>query len=243
MNNQHQEAIIYSSTPISVQSQLVTNENRQERQSFISSLIHSLIPNDPSKQNVLIESLRHQQQILGTNSKDIHHHSKQKRKRLSRRYNKLLRKNIEKIRRESAKLRSDSKKDDSYENYRFMNDLWLEYFSTTCRDAKTDDALLQRCLTVDLHGALIRVVRAKNESLINEEGIIIQETKNIFLIVSKRKNRRISVIKKGCLFALDVTMGDDRKETVLISGDSISVRPEQRGQKRSMSIEFMHDYC
>ena len=245
MDTQHQHAVIYASTPKLVESHLTQARSSTDRNDFISSLVQSLVQNDSNKQRVLIESLRHQQQIIGTNSRDIHHYSKQKRKRLSRRGNKLLSKTIRKARQDAKQLRA--KPDEQplktdYNNYRFMNELWQQYVKELCKDATTDDGLLQRLLTADYHGAVLRVVKAKNPSLIGREGIVIQETKQMLIMVDKTKNRRCSILKKDCLFSMEVPVGDPKK-TVLISGAAIAVRPEQRGQKRSTTIEYMHDFC
>ena len=241
-SQQQQQAVIYASTPATVEPYLSINESRKDRQDFLTSLIQSLVPDDKNKQNNLLDSLRHQQQILGTNSKNIHHHSKQKRKHLSRRVNRLLSKNIRKARQDAYEFRQATKDKNHLDNYQFMNQLWTEYFAELSRDVTSDDALLQRCLNVDYHGAIIRVVQAKNPSLIGKEGIVIQETKNIFVIADKKTGRRCFIMKKGSLFSMEIQFRD-RRETIYIAGSAITVRPEQRGQKRSISIEYLHDFC
>jgi len=241
MDIHHQHATIYSSTPKIVESFLNIPRLTTDRNDFISSLIHTLVQSDNIKQLSLIESLRYQQQIIGTNSKNIHQFSRQKRKHLSRKGNKLLSKTIKKVRHDAKQLRTTDLQID-YKNYIFMNDLWKQYISELLKDATNNETILQRILTADYHGCLIRVVKAKNQSLIGKEGIIIQETKNIFIIVEKSKNRRCSIFKKDCLFSINIIIGD-KEQTVFVSGAAISVRPEQRGQKRSISIEYMHEFC
>jgi ribonuclease P protein subunit POP4 len=241
MDIHHQHATIYSSTPKIVESFLNISRLTTDRNDFISSLVHTLVQSDSIKQSSLIESLRHQQQIIGTNSKNIHQFSRQKRKHLSRKGNKLLSKTIKKVRHDARQLRTKEIQTD-YNNYIFMNDLWKQYIAELLKDTTNNDAILQRIITADYHGCLIRVVKAKNQSLIGKEGIIIQETKNIFVIVEKFKNRRCSILKKDCLFSMNIIV-QDKEQTVFISGAAISVRPEQRGQKRSTSIEYMHEFC
>jgi ribonuclease P protein subunit POP4 len=241
MDIHHQHATIYSSTPKIVESFLNIPRLTTDRNDFISSLIHTLVQSDNIKQLSLIESLRYQQQIIGTNSKNIHQFSRQKRKHLSRKGNKLLSKTIKKVRHDAKQLRTTNLQID-YKNYIFMNDLWKQYISELLKDATNNETILQRILTADYHGCLIHVVKAKNQSLIGKEGIIIQETKNIFIIVEKSKNRRCSILKKDCLFSINIIIGD-KEQTVFVSGAAISVRPEQRGQKRSISIEYMHEFC
>jgi ribonuclease P protein subunit POP4 len=241
MDIHHQHATIYSSTPKIVESFLNIPHLTTDRNDFISSLVHTLVQSDSIKQSSLIDSLRHQQQIIGTNSKNIHQFSRQKRKHLSRKGNKLLSKTIKKVRHDARQLRTTEIQTE-YNNYIFMNDLWKQYIAELLKDTTNNDAILQRIVTADYHGCLIRVVQAKNQSLIGKEGIIIQETKTMFVIVEKLKNRRCSILKKDCLFSMNIIV-KDKEQTVFISGAAISVRPEQRGQKRSTSIEYMHEFC
>lgn len=242
MDLHHQHATIYSSTPKLVEPFLTVPRSTTGRNDFISSLVHTLVQSDSNKQSALIESLRHQQQIIGTNSKNIHQFSRQKRKHLSRKGNKVLSKTITKARNDARKLRSDASPQIDYNNYTFMNNLWKQYITELLKDASSNDAILQRIISADYHGCLIRVVQAKNTSLIGKEGIVIQETKTLFVIVQKDKNRRCSILKKDCLFSMNV-IANGKEQTVFVSGSAISVRPEQRGQKRSTTLQFMHDFC
>lgn len=242
MDLHHQHATIYSSTPKLVQPFVNSPRSTTDRNDFISSLVHTLVQADSSKQSALIESLRHQQQIIGTNSKNIHQFSRQKRKHLSRKGNKILSKTITKARQDARQLRSDTSVQIDYNNYVFMNNLWKQYITELLKDAFNNEAILQRIITADYHGCLIRVVQAKNTSLIGKEGIVIQETKTLFVIVEKLKNRRCSILKKDCLFSMNV-IAHGREQTVFVSGTAICVRPETRGQKRSPSLQYMHEFC
>lgn len=241
MDVHHQHATIYSSTPKIVESVLNTSRLPTDRNDFISSLVHTLVQSDNIKQSSLIESLRHQQQIIGINSKNLHQFSRQKRKHLSRKGNKILSKTIKKVRHDAQQLRTTDLQID-YKNYIFMNDLWKQYITELMKDTTSNEAILQRIVSADYHGCLIRIVKAKNSSLIGKEGIIIQETKTMFIIIEKLKNRRCSILKKDCLFSIDIII-KNKEQTILVSGAAISVRPEQRGQKRSTSIEYMHEFC
>lgn len=241
MNIHQQHANIYSSTPKLVEPLLSSSHTITDRNDFISSLVHTLVQSDSAKQSSLIESLRYQQQIIGTNSKNIHQFSRQKRKQLSQKGNKTLSKLIKKVRSDARKLRSQDVKTD-YNNYVFMNDLWKQYIADLMKDATNNEAILQRMLTADYHGCLIHVARAKNLSLIGKRGIVIQETKTVFVIVEKDKNRRCSILKKDCLFSMDIIV-KEKQQTVYVSGAAINVRPEQRGQKKSTSIEYMREFC
>lgn len=235
---------IYSSKPSLISSDDLQPYVRTDRNDFISTLVHSLVQTDSTKQTNLIESLRHQQQILGVNSKDIHVFAKNRRKHLSRKGNKLLSKTIRKVRHDAHQLRSKSPIKTDYQNYLFMNRLWNEYITELCKDVQTDENRLQRLITADYHGAIIRVVKSKNSSLVGKEGIVIQETKNVFVIVEKSRQKRCTILKKLCLFSIDVPCRDKSEyQTIFLSGPAISLRPEQRGQKRVTQIDYLDEFC
>lgn len=241
MDTHHQHAAVYAAAPKLSEPLLSAARPKTDRNDFISSLVHTLVQSDTVKQASLIDSLRHQQQIIGTNSKNIHQFSRQKRKRLSRQGNKALSKTIQQARRDARQLRTD-KPQLTYNDYTFMNTLWRQYVAELMKDATNEESILQRLLTADYHGCVIRVAEAKNRSLLDKEGIVIQETKNVLVIVDKSKSRRCSILKKDCLFSIAVPVRG-KEQTVFVSGTAIAVRPEQRGQKRSISIEFMRAFC
>ena len=234
---------IYSSKPSLIASTDLQPYVRTDRNDFVSSLVHTLVQTDATKQSTLIESLRHQQQILGTNSKDIHLHAKKRRKHLSRKGNRVLSKAIRKARHDAEQLRAAAPVKTDFQNYLFMNRLWNEYVAELCKDAQTDEHRLQRLITADYHGAMIRVVKAKNASLVGKEGIVIQETKNVFVIVEKSRQRRCTILKKLCLFSMEIPRGKSEQQTIFLSGPAIALRPEQRGQKRVTQIDYLDEFC
>ncbi len=66
-------------------------------------------------------------------------------------------------------------------------------------------------------GKQLIVLGSKNKSLINKKGLIIDETKNLFVI--EENNREIKILKNACIFKID-----DK----IIDGKKICKRPEDR---------------
>lgn len=71
-------------------------------------------------------------------------------------------------------------------------------------------------------GARIGVIDSKNQSLIGICGVVLEETKNTFLI--KTPQGRKSVLKKDTTFEIN-------KET--INGNQINKRPEDRIKQKN----------
>lgn len=73
-----------------------------------------------------------------------------------------------------------------YENFVPLHDLWLGYmkelYGSGGQDIKT---FAQKLLKADFHGAIFTVVKSINPVLVGISGIVIQETQNIFSIITK----------------------------------------------------------
>ncbi|CAF0832920.1 unnamed protein product [Didymodactylos carnosus] len=268
-------AAIYSSTPQIIHSfssklnLIPPSHLPNNRNDFIATLVSSIVPsNTTDRQQSLIETLKYQQQIIGSNSKNL---NAKRRKKMSRKKNKQLTKHIRQLRyetkqvrrttttndegktlrflmlkistvqtsAESSPIKSKTKRSENYIDYIFMHELWLQYIMKLLDGfLNNDDLILQRLSQADYHGALISVYRSKNPTLVGKKGIVIQETKNMLTIVEKDKNQLCSLIKRQCLFRLEIG-----EKTIYLSGVAISVRPEQRGNKRSMAIDYMREFC
>lgn len=68
----------------------------------------------------------------------------------------------------------------------------------------------------------VKVVEAKNKSLIGLRGRIIFETKNTFVLLTKENDRK-KVLKQGAVFEID-----NQK----INGEKVIQRPEDRIKNR-----------
>ncbi|PXF42667.1 Ribonuclease P protein subunit p29 [Gracilariopsis chorda] len=79
-----------------------------------------------------------------------------------------------------------------FETYKQLHDLWLSYARKVFRE--TGQALGDRVLRMDWHGALAHVVRSKDPGLVGATGILVAETANTVVLVTRR-NRAITVPK------------------------------------------------
>ncbi len=80
-------------------------------------------------------------------------------------------------------------------------------------------------LRIEFIGLNVKIVDASDKTLIGVEGIVIDETKNTFLIKVKKNNKHhvIRVAKKGTWFLFDY---EGKKFKVY--GDMIIVQPHKR---------------
>ena len=104
-----------------------------------------------------------------------------------------------------------------------LYDLWKKYMTNVLQSIKNANDLM-KLIKCDYHGALVSVVAAKNTSLVGLTGIILQETKLTFKLVSE--NNRVSVIpKSGCIFAFESPVDGHLYK---IAGSHIALSPVLR---------------
>ena len=99
-------------------------------------------------------------------------------------------------------------KNQSYESFIPLHNLWMDYmketidFSKITEENKTSTAQ-QKLLKADYHGAIVAVTKSKTPSLIGQAGIIIQETKNTFKIVT-RDDKLKTIPKENSIFTMEL---------------------------------------
>ena len=99
-------------------------------------------------------------------------------------------------------------KQQSFKSFVPLHNLWKEYmkdvidFSKITEENKASSAQ-QKLLKADYHGALVTVSKSKTPSLIGQTGIIIQETKNVFKIVT-RDDKMKTIPKENCIFTMEL---------------------------------------
>jgi ribonuclease P protein subunit POP4 len=84
-----------------------------------------------------------------------------------------------------------------YDIYEPLSKLWDDYALKVIGDGNMPQAG-DRLLRMDLHGARVEITRARDPGLVGVAGILVIESANIVLIVT-RKNRLIAV-PKDCAF-------------------------------------------
>ncbi|EGG13694.1 RNase P protein subunit [Cavenderia fasciculata] len=77
-----------------------------------------------------------------------------------------------------------------YDQYLPLHDLWTQYTFDLLK-GHSPMAFQTIFLRADLHGAIILVVKSKCPSYIGQCGIVLQETENVFKIVTKDNGLRL----------------------------------------------------
>nr|XP_020469391.1 ribonuclease P protein subunit p29 isoform X2 [Monopterus albus] len=75
-----------------------------------------------------------------------------------------------------------------YELFLPLHELWRQYIIDLCGGLKPTSSpqfVQQRLLKADFHGAIITVVRSKCPSYVGTTGILVQEFKHVFKIITK----------------------------------------------------------
>eukprot|EP00066_Takifugu_rubripes_P011321 XP_003979900.2 PREDICTED: ribonuclease P protein subunit p29-like [Takifugu rubripes] len=75
-----------------------------------------------------------------------------------------------------------------YELFLPLHHLWRQYITDVCSGLKPTSSpqfLQQKLLKADLHGAVLSVVRSRCPSYVGTTGILVQEFKHVFKIITK----------------------------------------------------------
>lgn len=81
-----------------------------------------------------------------------------------------------------------------------------------------------RIVKEELIGKHVRIKECKDPTFTNISGIIIDETKNTFIIETKNKQKRIA--KNSAIFEFEF-----KRKKMLIKGSRLIYRPEDRTKK------------
>ncbi|CAL8404470.1 unnamed protein product [Boreogadus saida] len=93
-----------------------------------------------------------------------------------------------------------------YELFLPLNNLWKQYILSICnglRRSSNPQLIQQKLLKADFHGAILTVVRSKCPSYVGATGILVQEFKHIFKIITKEDRLKV-IPKKNSVFAVEV---------------------------------------
>ncbi|KAJ2445568.1 RNase P/RNase MRP complex subunit, partial [Coemansia sp. RSA 2424] len=107
-----------------------------------------------------------------------------------------------------------------------LHQLWTQYIGTVIGD-KSGEQMLGRVIRADMHGARMSVARARCPNYVGIAGIVAQETKNVFRIITEA-DRLVAVPKAHCVFTL-LLPGDIQ---CLIYGDQFAFRASERATKK-----------
>ncbi len=98
-------------------------------------------------------------------------------------------------------------KEQKYESFIPLFYLWKDYMKDVIGfdkiKATNHSESQQKLLKADYHGAMVTVTQSKTPSLIGQTGIIIQETKNVFKLVSRDDKLKI-IPKQNSVFTMEI---------------------------------------
>lgn len=93
-----------------------------------------------------------------------------------------------------------------YELFLPLHDLWRQYIIDLCSGLKptcSPQFVQQKLLKADFHGAIITVVRSKCPSYVGTTGILVQEFKHVFKIITKEDKLKV-IPKRNSVFAVEI---------------------------------------
>ncbi|XP_006867361.1 PREDICTED: ribonuclease P protein subunit p29 [Chrysochloris asiatica] len=110
-----------------------------------------------------------------------------------------------------------------------LHELWKQYIRDLCNGLKPDtqpQMIQAKLLKADLHGAMISVTKSKCPSYVGTTGILLQETKHVFKIITKED--RLKVIPKlHCVFTVEID-----GFVSYIYGSKFQLRSSERSAKK-----------
>uniref|UniRef100_A0A8C6V314 Ribonuclease P protein subunit p29 n=1 Tax=Neogobius melanostomus TaxID=47308 RepID=A0A8C6V314_9GOBI len=93
-----------------------------------------------------------------------------------------------------------------YELFVPLHELWKQYIIDLCNGLQptTNPQLVQsKLLKADFHGAMIKVVRSKYASYVGLTGILIQEFKHVFKVITQKNELKV-IPKRNSVFEIEV---------------------------------------
>lgn len=116
-----------------------------------------------------------------------------------------------------------------YELFLPLHELWKQYIVDLCNGLKPESnpqMIQQKLLKADFHGAILTVVRSKCPSYVGQTGILLQELKHIFKIITKEDKIKV-IPKRNSVFSVEI--GDFITH---IYGSKFELRSSERSAKK-----------
>ncbi|KAJ8249429.1 hypothetical protein GJAV_G00234760 [Gymnothorax javanicus] len=116
-----------------------------------------------------------------------------------------------------------------YELFLPLHELWKQYIRDLCNGLKPDSnpqVIQQKLLKADFHGAIITVARSKCPSYVGTTGILVQELKHVFKIVTKEDKLKV-IPKRHSVFAVEID-----GFVSYIYGSKFQLRSSERSAKK-----------
>lgn len=116
-----------------------------------------------------------------------------------------------------------------YEFFFPLHELWRQYITDLCGGLKPTSSpqfVQQKLLKADFHGAVLTVVRSKCPSYVGTTGILVQEFKHVFKIITKENKLKV-IPKRNSVFSVEIN-----GFTSFIYGSKFEHRASERSAKK-----------
>ncbi|XP_030835484.1 ribonuclease P protein subunit p29 [Strongylocentrotus purpuratus] len=117
-----------------------------------------------------------------------------------------------------------------YELFEPLHQLWLDYMREAVLahnpEMKNKNMLESRLLKCELHGCILTVTRSKCPAYVGISGILLQETRNTFKVITK-ENKMKTIPKSQCWFMFTID-----QYAITIYGQHFCQRSSMRAAKK-----------
>ncbi|XP_066569786.1 ribonuclease P protein subunit p29 [Amia ocellicauda] len=93
-----------------------------------------------------------------------------------------------------------------YELFLPLHELWKQYIRDLCnglRPESNPQMIQNKLLKADFHGAIITVVKSKCPSYVGTTGILLQELKHVFKIITQEDKVKV-IPKRNSVFSVEI---------------------------------------
>ncbi|XP_033625501.1 ribonuclease P protein subunit p29-like [Asterias rubens] len=218
-DNVHEESfMLYKKLPSHMIKDKTLLQVPKDSKDFVNSFLKAAAPKGRSEEIEKFSSRK--EMVMDALNKKKRSKRKRSKKALSTKQKKQL--NMNDIPPEQQK----------YEMYEPLHQLWLDYIRDSLqlnRETVKPEHRHTKLLRCDLHGSIITVTKSKCPSYIGQSGIVVQETRNSFKMITKADCLKI-IPKVSTVFTLSV---DDI--VVNIYGTHLRYRASDRANRKFKS--------
>ncbi|KAH1181321.1 ribonuclease P protein subunit p29 [Mauremys mutica] len=187
------ERVIYSKLPPQAAKLLdLQPQGSQEAEAFVSAFLKRSMPR--LKDEAIQDKLTRKAVVL---EHCLRRRKKEKRKKT---------KGFSAKQRREMRLFEVKPEQQKYELFLPLHELWKQYIRDLCNGLRPDaqpQMIQTKLLKADLHGAIVTVTKSKCPSYVGITGIILQEMKHIFKIITKEDKLKV-IPKLNNVFSLEV---------------------------------------
>ncbi|NXL87995.1 RPP29 protein, partial [Alectura lathami] len=190
-------------------------QSSEEARAFVSAFLKRSMPR---KKDEAIQAVLTQKAVV------LEHRSKRRRKQKRKKT-----KSFTARQRREMRLFEIEPEQQRYDIFLPLHELWKQYIRELCYGLKPDaqpQMVQGKLLKADLHGAIVTVTKSKCPSYVGITGIILQEFKHVFKIITKEDKLKV-VPKLNNVFSLEID-----GFVSYIYGSKFQLRASERSAKK-----------